>query len=107
MSQALNDAPDSGGVDTPSVLSKRSQRSKGEGWRSQVSDMMVESAQRTSAESVSSISNAVVADAWPLAIIKTVSVEIVEEDAPNIAQDSDKGGSRSAGKQQDWDSYLR
>ncbi|KAI0911375.1 hypothetical protein F4823DRAFT_309659 [Ustulina deusta] len=107
MSQALNDAPDSGGVDTPSVLSKRSQRRKGEGWRSQGSDVMVERAQRTSAESVSSISDAVVADAWPLAIIKTVSVEIVEEDAPNIAQDSDKGGSRSAGKQQDWDSYLR
>ncbi|KAI0432303.1 hypothetical protein F5Y09DRAFT_339807 [Xylaria sp. FL1042] len=105
MSQALNDGTDPGEGDTTSVLSKRSQESRAERRHSQESNLTVGSGQREGAESASS---AVIAEAWPLRIIKTVSVEIVEEDAPNIAQDSDKGDSRSASsQQQNWDSYLR
>lgn len=61
----------------------------------------------SSAESVSSAHDAVIAEAWPLRIIKTVSVEIVEEDAPSAVQDSNKADSRSGSRQQDWDRYLQ
>ncbi|KAK5632612.1 hypothetical protein RRF57_008326 [Xylaria bambusicola] len=107
ISEALNDVTESGERDTASVLSKRSQGSRAERRRSQGSNVVVESSQRSSAESISSAHDAVIAEAWPLRIIKTVSVEIVEEDAPSVEQDSDKGGSRSGSRQQNWDSYLQ
>ncbi|KAI1279843.1 hypothetical protein F5Y07DRAFT_387439 [Xylaria sp. FL0933] len=107
MSQALNEGTDPGEGDIVSVLSKRSQGSRTERRRSQGSNVTVGSTQRAGAESASSLHDAVIAEAWPLRIIKTVSVEIVEEDAPKIAQDSDSSDSRSASKQQNWDNYLK
>ncbi|KAI1427501.1 hypothetical protein F5Y12DRAFT_792146 [Xylaria sp. FL1777] len=106
ISQTLNDNADPRDIETASVLSKRSQGSRAERPRSQGSNMTVESAQRASPDSVSSMREAVIAEAWPLRIIKTVSVEIVEEDAPKITQDPHKGDGRSISKQEDWDSYL-
>ncbi|KAI1364526.1 hypothetical protein F5Y08DRAFT_210900 [Xylaria arbuscula] len=114
ISEALNDTSQThlGERDTTSVLSKRSERSRAERRRSQGSsdNVVVESgsSQRPStADSISSAHEAVIAEAWPLRIIKTVSVEIVEEDAPGAAQGSDKEDSRSGSRQQNWDSYLQ
>ncbi|KAI1287756.1 hypothetical protein F5Y03DRAFT_405354 [Xylaria venustula] len=107
ISRALNDAINSGEEDTASVLSKRSQGRRSQRRRSQGSNVTVESAQRAGAESVSSVRDGNVTEAWPLRIIKTVSVEITEEDAPNIAGGADEGDSRSASNQQTWDSYLK
>ncbi|KAI0970888.1 hypothetical protein F4678DRAFT_106824 [Xylaria arbuscula] len=107
ISQALNDATNSGEEDTKSVLSKRSQGSRAQRRRSEGSDVTIESAQRAGAESVSSVRGGNIAEAWPLRIIKTVSVEIVEEDAPNIAGDADEGDSRGVKSQQTWESYLK
>ncbi|KAJ3572256.1 hypothetical protein NPX13_g5109 [Xylaria arbuscula] len=114
ISEALNDTSQThlGERDTTSVLSKRSERSRAERRRSQGSsdNVVVESgsSQRPStADSISSAHEAVIAEAWPLRIIKTVSVEIVEEDAPGAGQGSDKEDSRSGSRQQNWDSYLQ
>lgn len=67
---------------------------------------MVEVTQRASSESVPSVNETTGADAWALGIIKTVSVEVVEEVA-NISQDPNNGDNRSASRQQNWDSYIR
>ncbi|KAI0508291.1 hypothetical protein F5B22DRAFT_650144 [Xylaria bambusicola] len=107
ISQALNDAAEPGERDAASVLSKRSQGSRAGGRRSQGSNVVIESSQRSSAESISSAHDAVITEAWPLRIIKTVSVEIVEEDAPDVPQETDKGSSRTGSRQQNWDTILQ
>ncbi|KAI0467856.1 hypothetical protein F4859DRAFT_227078 [Xylaria cf. heliscus] len=107
ISQALNDAASSREIDTVSILSKKSQRSRAERRRSEESNTMIQVSQRVSSESIPPVNETASADAWPLGIIKTVSVEVVEEDAVNVSQGPDNGDSRSVSRQQDWDSYLR
>ncbi|TRX94718.1 hypothetical protein FHL15_004490 [Xylaria flabelliformis] len=107
ISRALNDAASSREIDTVSIISKKSQGSKVEGRQSGASNMMVEVMQRASSESISSVSETAVADTWPLGIIKTVSIEVVEEDAAKISQNPDNSDNRSASRQQNWDSYLQ
>ncbi|KAI0529830.1 hypothetical protein GGR58DRAFT_525848 [Xylaria digitata] len=107
ISQALNNSTNSREIDTSSILSKRSQRSRVERRRSEESNAMVERTQHRSSESLSVVHEMGVAGAWPQGIIKTVSVEVVEEDVANIRQDSSRGDSRSASRQQDWDTYLQ
>ncbi|KAH8164194.1 hypothetical protein CIB48_g4069 [Xylaria polymorpha] len=106
ISQALNDATSAREIDTVSIISKRSKGSRTERRRSEGSNMMVEVTQRASSESVPSVNETTGADAWALGIIKTVSVEVVEEVA-NISQDPNNGDNRSASRQQNWDSYIR
>ncbi|KAI1330670.1 hypothetical protein F5Y16DRAFT_396162 [Xylariaceae sp. FL0255] len=50
-----------------------------------------------------------VEDVWPLGILKTVSVEVVEEDAAQFEAGMDLGEGRGgrASAQEDWDRYLR
>ncbi|KAI0455056.1 hypothetical protein F5B21DRAFT_212183 [Xylaria acuta] len=107
ISLALNDAASARETDTVSIISKKSQGSRAERRRSEGSNVMVEVTQRASSESIPSVYETAGADAWPRGIIKTVSVEVVEEDAANISQDPDNGDNRSASRQQNWDSYLR
>ncbi|KAF2968008.1 hypothetical protein GQX73_g5538 [Xylaria multiplex] len=67
---------------------------------------LIKEVSKESSESLSVVHEAAVAEAWPQGIIKTVSVEVVEEDVANIRQDASRGESRSASRQQDWDAYL-
>jgi len=56
-------------------------------------------------------------EVWPLGIIKTVSVEVVEEDAADYIRrsggsssgggDLERGKSERRSGQEDWDRYLR
>lgn len=94
-------------IDTTSMISKRSHGSRAEIRQSEGPMMMLEETQREDFDSASSLRKAPSADVWPQGIIKTVSVEVVEEDATNVAQDPDKGENRSVSRQQDWDSFLR
>jgi hypothetical protein len=62
-----------------------------------------------------------VGEIWPLGIIKTVSVEVIEEDAADFMQRNGGGGAAAAAGskdperanserrsgQEDWDKYLR
>ncbi|KAI3317017.1 hypothetical protein HD806DRAFT_397665 [Xylariaceae sp. AK1471] len=114
ISQALNDAASAREIDATSMISKRSQASRAERRRSESStNMIIEGPpQRASFESSSSSAHETAGagvEVWPLGIIKTVSVEVVEEDAANFGnRDVERGNSRmSTGGQQDWDSYLR
>ncbi|KAI0555871.1 hypothetical protein F4679DRAFT_8661 [Xylaria curta] len=107
ISLALNDAASSREIDTVSIISKKSQGSKAEGRQSEGSNMTMEVIPRASSESISSVNETAGADAWPLGIIKTVSIEVVEEDAARMSQDPDNSDNRSASRQQNWDSYLR
>ncbi|KAI1750144.1 hypothetical protein F4782DRAFT_255090 [Xylaria castorea] len=107
ISRALNDAASAREIDTVSILSKKSQGSRAGGRQSESSNMMVKVTQRASSESIPSVNETAGADAWPLGIIKTVSVEVVEEDAAKVSQDPDNSDNRSVSRQQNWDSYLR
>ncbi|KAI0873643.1 hypothetical protein GGS24DRAFT_380450 [Hypoxylon argillaceum] len=107
ISQAINEAASVREIDTTSMISKRSHGSRAEIRQSEGPMMMLEETQREDFDSASSLRKAPSADVWPQGIIKTVSVEVVEEDATNVAQDPDKGENRSVSRQQDWDSFLR
>ncbi|KAJ8125788.1 hypothetical protein O1611_g7850 [Lasiodiplodia mahajangana] len=107
ISQAINEAASVREIDTASMISKRSQGSRAEIRQSEGPNMTIETTQREDFDSASSVREAPTTEAWPLGIIKTVSVEVVEEDAINIGQDPDKGDNRSVSRQQDWDSFLR
>ncbi|KAI1125735.1 hypothetical protein F5Y10DRAFT_225261 [Nemania abortiva] len=107
ISQAINEAASVREIDTASMISKRSQGSRAEVRDSEGPSMMTETTQREDFDSASSVHEAPTTEAWPLGIIKTVSVEVVEEDVANITPDPDKGDNRSVSRQQDWDSFLR
>ncbi|KAI0407780.1 hypothetical protein F4802DRAFT_487222 [Xylaria palmicola] len=107
ISQALNDAASAREIITPSIMSKRSQNSRAERRGSQGSDMAFERSLQGSFEDASSVRGAAGAGEWPFGIIKTVSVEVVEEDVTNMPKMTERGESRSASRQENWDSYLR
>ena len=48
-------------------------------------------------------------EAWPRGIIKTVSVEVVEEDNPDIRREGPEKSrnSNGSGMEQDWETMLR
>lgn len=121
ISQALNEAASAREIrdTTASMISKRSQRSRAEERRrsdgstssNTTAEGRAQQQQRASSESSSSVNNstasvreALTVDAWPLGIIKTVSVEVVEEDVADLVQDrrrasGDRGVSR---QEQNW-----
>jgi hypothetical protein len=114
ISQALNDAASAREIDAASMLSKRSQASRAERRRSEAStDMMIDAThqQRRSFDSSSSSTHETGsrgAETWPMGIIKTVSIKVVEEDAANVGDpDLERGNGRRISGQQNWDSYLR
>ncbi|KAI8623563.1 hypothetical protein F5Y19DRAFT_492524 [Xylariaceae sp. FL1651] len=107
ISRALNDAASARETDIASIISKRSQASRATRRRSEGSNLMIEGPQRASFEGAPSVHEVVSAEAWPLGIIKTVSVEVVEEDAADFARGTDIGNGRRMSGQQNWDSYLR
>ncbi|TGJ80648.1 hypothetical protein E0Z10_g8114 [Xylaria hypoxylon] len=107
VSPALDDALISRAISTGSISSKRSKSSRVERRLSKGSNVMVETIQRMSSEGSLTVDQGASAESWPQGIIKTVSVEVVEEDAVDIKRDSDRGGSRSGSRQTNWDAYLR
>jgi hypothetical protein len=107
ISQALNDAASAREIDAASIISKRSQASRTERRRSIGSNLAIEGQRRASFEGRSSAQEPASIEVWPLRIIKTVSVEVIEEDAVNVGHDLDRGDSRRMSRQQNWDSYLR
>ncbi|KAI1341861.1 hypothetical protein F5Y15DRAFT_349424 [Xylariaceae sp. FL0016] len=108
ISQALSDAAGARDTDAASILSKRSKMSKTSRPVSNGSTFLIEGPQRESYDA-SSINNdtGVVAESWPMGIIKTVSVEVRKEDAVDVERGMDISEGRRMSGQQDWDSYLK
>ncbi|KAJ2982148.1 hypothetical protein NUW58_g6503 [Xylaria curta] len=79
-SQVLDDAASAKEIDSRSIVSQRSQGSRAERRRRRDSNVEVGGPQKESFRTTSLVHETVDLDAWPLGIIKTVSVEVVEED---------------------------
>ncbi|KAI0154451.1 hypothetical protein GGR57DRAFT_492180 [Xylariaceae sp. FL1272] len=106
ISQAINDAASVREIDVVSLMSKRDQASRATRRRSEGSTPMIEAAERDSLEVTPSTHEVSETEAWSLGIIKTVSVEVVEEDAVAFNREIDLADVGRTSRQQSWDRYL-
>ncbi|KAI0015813.1 hypothetical protein F4780DRAFT_44112 [Xylariomycetidae sp. FL0641] len=122
ISEALSQAASARDTDTASILSKKPGQMKRR--QSTGSTFLIEGPQRASYDggassvmldlSEGSGSGGAVGgrrvgtpEAFPMGIIKTVSVEVVKEDAVDVERGMDLSEDGRVSRQQDWDSYLR
>ncbi|KAI0136816.1 hypothetical protein BJ170DRAFT_31777 [Xylariales sp. AK1849] len=108
ISQALGVAAgqreDSDMVSILSRGSKASKSTKASKRHSNGSAYFIGGPQRSSHDGHSSRYSEGIIEAWPMGIVKTVSVEVVEEDAADIERGMDM---YKTGTRQDWDKHLR
>ncbi|KAH9893695.1 hypothetical protein F4778DRAFT_290983 [Xylariomycetidae sp. FL2044] len=105
ISQALSEAASARDDDAASIFSRRARTPSSLSKRqSNGSTFLIEGPQRASFEAGPEGAGA---EAWPMGIIKTVSVEVTQENAADIEQGMDISDGRRISGQQDWDSYLR
>jgi hypothetical protein len=93
-------------ADTVSILSRSSSKASSRAPSRRKSNgslnFVVGGAQRQSFESDGVVRDAE-GEAWPMGIIKTVSVEVTQEDAPDLEQGMDIGEIKRSASRQDWD----
>ncbi|KAI1851756.1 hypothetical protein JX265_010990 [Neoarthrinium moseri] len=109
ISQAISEAAsardDSDAASILSRTSKASKMSKLSRRKSNGSNFIIEGPQRDSYDT-HSLRDFEGVESWPMGIIKTVSVQVTEEDAPDAHRGMDISEIKRSESRQDWDSHF-
>ncbi|CAJ2511216.1 Uu.00g068410.m01.CDS01 [Anthostomella pinea] len=107
VSRAFSEAVSVRDSDAASILARRAgMGSKASRRQSNGSTFLIEGPQRASFDG-NSLHEPEGAEAWPMGIMKTVSVEVVKEDAVHVERGLAVSEARRMSGRQDWDRYLR
>ncbi|KAI0484519.1 hypothetical protein GGR56DRAFT_614200 [Xylariaceae sp. FL0804] len=104
-SQQLSRATDGQASDKASILSKRSEASKASRRQSNGSSFRIEGPQRASFEGCSAHEQEA-GGSWAMGIMKTVSIDIVDEDAAAFERRAESANSFRTDQKQDWERYT-